>query len=51
MLLRYVLMYIRDAPKDDNSENEDYYFDYEMDTADLVCETKSLFSWLLAKYE
>ena len=38
--LNEMLDYIGDVPEDDNSEDEDYYSDYDRDTANLVYEMK-----------
>ena len=39
--LNEMLDYIGDVPEDDDSEDEDYYSDYDRETADLVSEIKS----------
>ena len=39
--LNEMLDYIGDVPEDDDSEDEDYYSNYDRETADLVCEMKS----------
>ena len=39
--LNEMLDYIGDVPKDDDSENENYYSDYDRETVDLVSEIKS----------
>ena len=38
--LNEMLDYIGDVPEDDDSEDEDYYSDYDMETADIVYEIK-----------
>ncbi|MDE5993825.1 MAG: hypothetical protein K2G87_12335, partial [Oscillospiraceae bacterium] len=39
--LNEMLDYIGDVPKDDDSEDEDYYSDYDRETADIVSYIKS----------
>ncbi|MDE7302768.1 MAG: hypothetical protein K2N60_05545, partial [Oscillospiraceae bacterium] len=39
--LNEMLDYIGDVPEDDDSEDEDYYSDYDRETADFVYEIKS----------
>ena len=40
-MLNEMLDYIGDVPEDDDSEDEDYYSDYDRETADFVYEIKS----------